>query len=703
MRLRALAICGCLAAASAHGATFTVTNLNDSGAGSLRQAIADANTALGADTIVFQAGLTGTITLTSGLMLVTEALTIQGPGPAALTIDGNALNRIFAITENNVVPACPSLTGPSDYPVSISGLTIRNGQRNVANSSSGAILSLKSLALSNMVFENNRARGGGAVGFFLQYPNQSLTVANSRFTGNEAREILAPTSSTHAGGAILVAENCTGTRTMPVTVTIEDSVFSGNLAQAGTVNARGGAIQFSGDADVTINRVTIDGNRALPNPANANVNAQGGGISGGSQTLTIRDSTISGNEAQRSAALQLFNDGLVRQTFQERMRVELINSTISGNRAYETSGLFVFANIQFVARNSSIVGNRSDQNRTSGFNLVTGPTVPASASNAVAPTLELESTVVWNPLGVRDIGKDVSTMPGALAIPSNNSIIGRLCDESCGAGPMTLVGAGNQVGVDPLLGPLAANGGPTQTRLPQLGSPAIGAGSNQLALTEDQRGTGFPRTIGATTDVGAIEYTYGVQCDGFADVAGNSPFCASVSWMKNRAVTLGCGGANYCPDNNVSRLSMAAFMKRLGDALSGIAILRVQTSGLLDFATAPVVCQTDPIAAATAPRRAVLDAIFAGFAGADSLARAQLVVSEDGGTTWTDTQLYTSRATFRAGQWRNVRVAGHRDVEAGKAVRFGLQMSLPGGPGGVTDSTCRLRVRLENSAGFTPL
>jgi len=173
--------------------------------------------------------------------------------------------------------------------------------------------------------------------------------------------------------------------------------------------------------------------------------------------------------------------------------------------------------------------------------------------------------------------------------------------------------------------------------------------------------------------------------------------------MKNRAVTLGCGGANYCPDNNVSRLSMAAFMKRLGDALSGIAILRVQTSGVLDFATAPIVCQTDPIAAATAPRRAVLDVIFAGLAGADNLARVQLMVSEDGGATWSDTQLFTPRATFRTGQWRSVRVAGHSDVEAGKTVRFGVQLSLPAGPGSVTNSTCRLRVRLENSAGFTPI
>ena len=59
MRLSALAMCVGLAASSAHGATFTVTNLNDSGPGSLRQAVADANVAVGADTITFGAGVTG--------------------------------------------------------------------------------------------------------------------------------------------------------------------------------------------------------------------------------------------------------------------------------------------------------------------------------------------------------------------------------------------------------------------------------------------------------------------------------------------------------------------------------------------------------------------------------------------------------------------------------------------------------------------
>ncbi len=57
-------------------ATFTVTNLNDSGAGSLRQAIADANNTSGDDAIVFQSGLTGTVTLTSGELVINSNITI---------------------------------------------------------------------------------------------------------------------------------------------------------------------------------------------------------------------------------------------------------------------------------------------------------------------------------------------------------------------------------------------------------------------------------------------------------------------------------------------------------------------------------------------------------------------------------------------------------------------------------------------------
>src|SRR4051812_14239999 len=73
--------------------TFTVTNLLDSGAGSLRAAVAAANANPGADTIDF--ATTGTIALTSGELDVTDSLTINGPGESALTVRGGGVSRVF--------------------------------------------------------------------------------------------------------------------------------------------------------------------------------------------------------------------------------------------------------------------------------------------------------------------------------------------------------------------------------------------------------------------------------------------------------------------------------------------------------------------------------------------------------------------------------------------------------------------------------
>src|SRR5262249_51194626 len=94
--------------------TFTVLNLADSGAGSLRQAVLDANAAPGADTIAFAGGLSGTVTLSSGEMSITDAVTIGGPGASQLTVSGNHLSRVFRISG-------------STTDVAISGLTIADG------------------------------------------------------------------------------------------------------------------------------------------------------------------------------------------------------------------------------------------------------------------------------------------------------------------------------------------------------------------------------------------------------------------------------------------------------------------------------------------------------------------------------------------------------------------------------------------------
>lgn len=101
---------GVLVASTAQAATNTVTTLADSGAGSLRQAIADA---AADDTINF--AVTGTITLTSGELVITNSLTISGPGATNLAISGNSASRVFNIRDPGAA-------------VTISGLTICNGK-----------------------------------------------------------------------------------------------------------------------------------------------------------------------------------------------------------------------------------------------------------------------------------------------------------------------------------------------------------------------------------------------------------------------------------------------------------------------------------------------------------------------------------------------------------------------------------------------
>src|SRR5258708_30360694 len=94
-------------------AVFTVTNTADSGLGSLRQAILDANATAGANTINFDPSVTGTITLMTGqLPDITNNLVVTGPGAASLTINGNNTSRVFLIA-NGIT-------------VTISGLTISN-------------------------------------------------------------------------------------------------------------------------------------------------------------------------------------------------------------------------------------------------------------------------------------------------------------------------------------------------------------------------------------------------------------------------------------------------------------------------------------------------------------------------------------------------------------------------------------------------
>ena len=94
-------------------------------------------------------------------------------------------------------------------------------------------------------------------------------------------------------------------------------------------------------------------------------------------------------------------------------------------------------------------------------------------------------------------------------------------------------------------------------------------------------------------------------CAGFADVDDSSAFCTSVAWLKNEGITLGCGdGSTYCPDAAVTRLAMAAFMKRLADALFP---LNCTAGQVMKWNGADWACSSDSAGAPAVGRRGLLD------------------------------------------------------------------------------------------------
>lgn len=131
-------LAGC-SALSLFGATLTVTNTNDSGAGSLRDAIAAANPG---DTINFS--VTGTITLGSTLT-ITKDLTISGPSASSLAISGNNTFRVFLLTAT----------------VAISGITIEYGRS--YNDVGGGIVNTGTLTISDGMFSGNTGYNGGGI------------------------------------------------------------------------------------------------------------------------------------------------------------------------------------------------------------------------------------------------------------------------------------------------------------------------------------------------------------------------------------------------------------------------------------------------------------------------------------------------------------------------------------------------------------
>jgi hypothetical protein len=235
----------CAMAMKAHAATITVINTNDSGPGSLRQALANANNG---DRINF--AVTGTITLTSGGLGVAKNVTISGPGANQLSINGNQATLVFGV--------------PPQRTVSISGLSIRNAQYGISNnqgtvSVGSCVLSGHSVAgLYNFAGQGS----GDATHGGIHFVGTQLTVANSTISGN---------SSVDNGGGIFADGFAVN---FPFNVSIGNSTISGN--SAGT---NGGGI-YDVRSLLHVANSTISGNSAGSGGGIYNDGGADGGING---------------------------------------------------------------------------------------------------------------------------------------------------------------------------------------------------------------------------------------------------------------------------------------------------------------------------------------------------------------------------------------------------------------------------------------
>ena len=446
--------------------TLVVVNNNNSGMGSLRQAILDNNNLGGGNTILFASNVTGTITLSGSELLIEAPVIISGPGADVLAVSGNNAVRVFSV-----------LRGPSQ----IGGLTIRNGlnagsaggQGQVGfDGRGGGIYTQDTLSVGGCTILSNRVvggmggaenqgmvgKGGRGLGAAVYNANANLTLQFCVLEGNIAeggQGGSAISGEAGGGGNALGGAISTGGGTLTLAVcSLMNNVARGGQSGTGGTPGIGGQGYGAGlysESPTTAAYTTFGGGAAIGGSGGGgNGSGYGGGIYN-VDTLALSLCTVASNSASGSSfdfGGGIHTDGTLGLT----------NVTIAGNQADYGGGLNGNAN----AVNSIFAAN----------------TVTTSSPDVQGTINSYDYNLIQNFSGLNIIGATTHVI----------------------------------IGQDPLLGPLTNNGGFARTMALRLGSPAIDKGKN-FGGALDQRGAPRPFDIGSIpnaaggdgSDIGAFE------------------------------------------------------------------------------------------------------------------------------------------------------------------------------------------------------
>jgi CSLREA domain-containing protein len=336
----------------------------------------------------------------------------------------------------------------------------------------------------------------------------------------------------------------------------------GLTVRSGSAPDSGGGIKSTGS--LTITDGLVSGNTAL----------LGGGVATLGGSLTLRNVTLSNNLAT--------TDGGGLATSCSSCTVTLSDVTLSGNRASRNGGgLSSSTGATVTLANSTLTGNIADDDANQ---VGAGGGIAGSGGSVT-----LRNTVLAGNTDGTNLAPDCDNT-ASIVLSQGYNLVG------VGTGCIFAQAAGDQIGVspiDPKLGPLADNRGPTPTHGLLTGSPALDTANPTAGAFEatDQRSYLRPRDGNADTlaqcDIGSFETCSPV----FSDVALNHTFKAYIDEAYCRGVTSGCAPnpLAFCPDNAVTRAQMAVFLVRsMGEQASG-ALSNAYFSDVVDDAIAPFI------------------------------------------------------------------------------------------------------------------